>query len=98
MIPVSGRFPRKFDVGFWSGWYKLPVRWNRHGRYLTYPAIAEGDDDNVWAQPIDGGRPWQLTRFSQAWIHQFAWSKDGKQLITSRQHVEGDLVLIKNFR
>ena len=42
--------------------------------------VTRGGVSNIWAQPIDGSAPKQLTHFKTDRIFSFDWSGDGKQL------------------
>jgi hypothetical protein len=53
---------------------------------------------NLWAQPIDGSPPKQLTNFASERIFNFDFSRDGKQLALSRGTETSDVVLISNFK
>jgi Tol biopolymer transport system component len=53
---------------------------------------------NIWLQPLTGGSPTQLTKFTSGDIFAFAWSKDGKQLALSRGWRKTDVVMMSNFR
>jgi eukaryotic-like serine/threonine-protein kinase len=96
VIPFDGGPPAKmFDLPpaantFWH-------RWTADGRYLTYIDTRKGVS-NIWAQPVAGGPPKQLTGFKSDLIIQFAWSGDGKHLAFSRSTETSDVVLIKGFR
>jgi serine/threonine protein kinase/Tol biopolymer transport system component len=52
---------------------------------------------NVWAKPIDGGAPKQLSNFKAEFVNSFAISRDGK-IATYRVAATRDMVLIKGFR
>ena len=72
------------------------LRFTPDGRGLTYADAAE---TNLWVQPIDGGAPRQLTRFTDGKkIARFAWSPDGKQLALARAVTTSDIVLLKGVR
>jgi eukaryotic-like serine/threonine-protein kinase len=73
------------------------IQWTPDGRALTY-IVNRGRVSNLWKQPIDGGKPEQLTNFSTHFIHSFDWSRDGQQLALARWTVTSDIVLMKNFR
>jgi hypothetical protein len=60
--------------------------------------FVAGNIPNIWAQPIDGGPPKQLTNFKSRFIKRYAFSRDGKQIALSRSIVTSDIVLIKDFR
>jgi Tol biopolymer transport system component len=53
---------------------------------------------NLWAQPIDGSAPTQLTNFASERIFSFDFSRDGKQVALSRGTQTSDVVLISNFK
>jgi hypothetical protein len=53
---------------------------------------------NIWAQPIDGTSPKQLTSFTSDEIFWFDLSRDGKASLFSRGRVSKDVVMISNFR
>jgi serine/threonine protein kinase len=60
------------------------------------------DDDrkNIWVQPLDGGPRYRATNFPEGSppIWDFAWSRDGKRLVTSSGRFFDDLVLIQGLR
>jgi eukaryotic-like serine/threonine-protein kinase len=70
--------------------------WTPDGRGFAY--LKEDDPANIWVQPIDGGSPRPLTRFTDRRITSFGWSPDGHRLAISRATVLSDLVLIKGFK
>jgi len=74
-----------------------PPVWSPDGHGLNYLDARNGVD-NLWFQPMDGGKPHQVTNFTSERIFAFAWSRDGKQLAMSRGHTSNDTVLISNFR
>ena len=74
------------------------VRWiefTRDGKAVAYP-IRENGADNIWLQPLDGAPGRQITNFSADSILQFQFSPDGKKLGVIRQHVEADVVLLRD--
>lgn len=91
LFPITGGEPVKvFDMP------DSNVRWAADGRALTY-IDTRGGISNIWMQPIDGGQPRQLTNFNSDRIFNYAWSRDGKQLLCSRGTVNSDVVLISDF-
>ncbi len=73
------------------------VAWTADGRSLIYEGrIARVD--NLFTQPIDEGKPRQLTDFPADNNYYFALSSDGKQLAISRGKATLDVVVIKDFR
>jgi Tol biopolymer transport system component len=73
------------------------LRWTVDGRALVYGATRNGVT-NLWAQPIDGSAPKQLTNFASERIFTFDFSRDGKQVALSRGTETSDVVLISNFK
>jgi eukaryotic-like serine/threonine-protein kinase len=73
------------------------LSWTPDGRSLTVKSLLRGVG-NLWSQPIDGGPPKQITRFTSDLIPSFAVSRDGKRLALSRGSASLDVVLIKDFR
>lgn len=73
------------------------LRWTPDGRGIAF-VVTRGDVSNLWSQPLAGGPPKQLTRFTEHRIFNFAWSRDGRQLALSRGGANGEVVLISNFR
>jgi hypothetical protein len=65
-------------------------------RALTYIVTKNGVSD-IWAQPIDGGPPKQLTDFTSDMIFSYAWSRDGKKLALARGSKTSDVVLISDL-
>ena len=87
--PVAGGQPVKlFNIDF-------IYRWTPDGHALAY---LDDRSQNVWAQPLDGGKPVRLTNFNTDQTFDFAWSRDGKQLALARGSVASDLVLITDFK
>lgn len=70
------------------------LRFTSDGRALTY-IDHRGGIDNLWAQPIDGGSPKQVTNFADGAIFSFDWSREGN-LIVSRGVITSDVVLISD--
>jgi Tol biopolymer transport system component len=96
VIPFEGGQPVKtFELP--PTFHRGGLRWNPDGRAIAYTAKREGGS-NVWAQPLEGGAPKQLTGFKSDEIFRFDWSRDGKQLTLARGTVTNDVVLISNFR
>ena len=91
LIPFEGGPPVKMLT--------LPsanVRWNTDGSALTYVDSRSGVA-NIWSQPIDGGKPVQLTDFKSDQIFAFEWSRDGRQLACARGIMTSDVILFNNL-
>jgi Tol biopolymer transport system component/DNA-binding winged helix-turn-helix (wHTH) protein len=73
------------------------LRWTPDGRGLTYILTRDGVS-NIWLQPLDGGRPKQLTNFREDRIFRLAWSRDSKYLAFDRGVTIKDVILISDFR
>jgi Tol biopolymer transport system component len=52
---------------------------------------------NLWKQPLSGGEPVQITKFTSGQIFAYAWSRDGKQLALLRGQRKTDVVMMSNF-
>jgi Tol biopolymer transport system component len=56
---------------------------------------------NLFYQPLDGGKPTQITHFDSEplGIAAYAFSPDGKQIAITRSRTnDSDLVMFSNFR
>ncbi len=72
------------------------VRWTPNGRAIVY-LLTRGGVSNLWAQPVDGSAPKQLTNFTNDLIFAFDFSRDGKEIALSRGTRTSDVILISNF-
>jgi serine/threonine protein kinase len=89
----TGQLLKSFDLGsYWN-----IVHWTPDGRGVAY-IKTESDVSNIWAQPLEGGKPAPLTDFKSDRIFNFAWSNDGKQLAIARGSETSDVVLIRDIR
>ena len=52
----------------------------------------------MWEQPLEGGKPKRLTKFTSGRILDLTWSSDHQRLLLTRGDVTSDVVLISNFR
>ena len=71
--------------------------WSLDGRDFIFIDTREGAS-NLWSQPVTGGTPRQLTKFSTDFINNFSISPDGRRFAVSRRTGNNDIVLIKNFQ
>jgi Tol biopolymer transport system component/DNA-binding winged helix-turn-helix (wHTH) protein len=71
------------------------LRWAPDDSAIQYIAPHAGTS-NVWEQPISGGPPKQLTKFTTGQIFSFNWSRDGKRLLIGHGDVTSDVVLFAN--
>jgi serine/threonine protein kinase/dipeptidyl aminopeptidase/acylaminoacyl peptidase len=91
IVPSNGGAPLytlKADVRAARG-----LRFTPDGKSLAY-VVDERGVSNLWAMPLTGGEPKQLTDFKSDLIFDFAWSRDGKLLALSRGKVSRDVVLL----
>ncbi len=88
----GGPIVRLFDLPAVS-----PVRWTPDGKAISYIKTENGVA-NLWAQPIDGSQPYQITKFIADGIPSYCdWSEDFG-LICSRSRVTRDAVVVTNFK
>jgi len=91
VIPFAGGEPVKiFDQLGDPGWA-------RDSKSLIYRENQNGVD-NLWLQPLDGGKPKPLTNFASGEFQSWAWSRDYKQLAIVRTNTTSDVILLNNFR
>lgn len=77
VIPFEGGAPLKvFEIPS-SGSIPATVRWSRDGRALLY-TVNDGNTGNIWSQPLDGGKPAQLTQFKEKMITTFSFAPDNR--------------------
>jgi serine/threonine protein kinase/Tol biopolymer transport system component len=97
IIPMEGGRPKQISGDLLSTEHGRPPRWMPDGQAVAYPETHDGVA-NLWALPVKGGQPVQLTDFKSLFIFSFDWSRDGKQLALARGTQAGDVVLIRDFR
>ena len=92
VISASGGPPlHQFDLH--SG-TESKLRFTPDGQGIAYAITDDQGVGNLWAQPMDGSAPKQLTDFKADQIFDFVWSRDGKQLAVSRGRISRDVVLL----
>jgi Tol biopolymer transport system component len=94
MIPaVGGTLVKTFDVAVGDiDW----LSWSPDGRAVQY-LLDKDAANNLWEQPVSGGPPHQLTRFTSGRIFDFNRTADGKRLLLCRGEVTSDVVLMRNL-
>jgi DNA-binding winged helix-turn-helix (wHTH) protein/Tol biopolymer transport system component len=71
------------------------MRWSPDGKFLVTVG-RDGDPQNLWGHPVDGGAPRAFSAFSDALdTFSFAWSQDPARLIVARGYARDDVVLIR---
>jgi Tol biopolymer transport system component len=88
----SGELIRTFDLPA-----LVNAQWSPDGKALTYVDTRSGVS-NIFAQPISGGAPRQLTNFTEGIIFNYHWFPDGKRLAMARGTITSDVVLINAVR
>jgi eukaryotic-like serine/threonine-protein kinase len=73
------------------------VDWSPDGQAIDYAILRRGAA-NVWRQPIAGGPPQQITRFTTPVLGNFRWSADGKKLYVVRGTRSSDIVLLRDTK
>ena len=94
IVPAGGgalQFSSPLPLGFTG------LRWAPSGKALDYLLTRNGAT-NLWEQPLTGDPPRQITTFASGRIFDFAWSRDGKQLLLARGNQSSDVILIGTFR
>ena len=71
--------------------------WTNDSKGLIYRENTNGVH-NLWVQPLDGGKPKQLTNFSSDQIAFWSWTHDGKKLLVVRTSTTSDAILLSNYR
>ncbi len=69
--------------------------WSPDSRSLTI-STSRGGAQNLWRQPLNAGEPTQITDFKSGKILNFAWARDGRELLISRGNTNNDLLLIRD--
>ena len=95
IMPLDGGEPTKI-IDLPRTAQSITFAWWPDGKSIAYLDTASGIP-NVWAQPVDGGAPKQLTNFKSEFLNSFAVSRDGK-IAAYRLSATRDIVLIKDFR
>jgi Tol biopolymer transport system component/DNA-binding winged helix-turn-helix (wHTH) protein len=95
VIPIEGGEPVKlFDI---EPSFRANVTWTPDNRGLAFLDARTGTN-NVWMQPLSGGRAVQLTDFKGEGVIAYDYSRDGRQLVATRSAETTGVVLIRDFR
>jgi serine/threonine protein kinase/Tol biopolymer transport system component len=94
ILPIEGGAKRQRVSTPKGAWM---TRWTPDGRGIAYLRKGDNGATNVWAQPIEGAEPKQLTHFDSQFLINFAFSWDGAEIACIRGHSVRDLVLIRNI-
>ncbi len=94
VAPAAGGTPlHTFDIPFGM----QSPKFTPDGKAIAY-IITRNHAANIWEQPLAGGEPVQLTKFTSGEMFAFAWARDGKQLAFSRGQHKTDVVMMSGFR
>ena len=100
LIPFEGGAPvQTFEIqnALTFASLSLQLHWSPDGRALLYTSTVN-NVSNIWSQPIDGGKPAQVTEFKENLILAFDLSPDGKQIVCARGVFSRDAILISDLR
>ena len=96
VIPARGGPPvKQFPVPSEAGGVK--VRWSSNGKGLQY-VVTENGVSNIWEQPLSGGKPKPLTRFTSGQIFYFTWTLDRTRMLMARGSENRDAVLLRDLQ
>jgi Tol biopolymer transport system component len=87
----TGQLDKVFDLPDGAGRLVMPDE-----KTLIYNA-TKADVDNLWSQPIEGGEPKQLTKFTSENCYGYSPSRDFKKFAITRGTSSSDIILIKDF-
>lgn len=97
IIRVDGKQPQITPApGFQIGSMATQWDWTPNGLAITY-VRHQGDVDNIWALPLAGGKPRELTHFHDLQIPHYAFAPDGR-LAICRGWQNSDAVLATGLR
>ncbi len=71
------------------------VVWTPDGRGLTYLHVSNGER-NLFRLQLDGGKPTEITHFTDGRITRHRWSPDGKRLLLRRHGENADNLWVVN--
>ncbi len=60
--------------------------------------VAQGENLNLWLQPVDGGAPKQISTFDSPVLYRRQYSRDGKRVAIVRGEGIGNAIMITGFR
>ncbi len=97
IVPASGGTPKLMDLP--ANLTSHRPRWTADNHSVAVRSMDANPSQSVdiWTIPVDGkGSPRQLTDFKTGGTGNFAWSRDGKQLLVSRGTARAEPVMIRN--
>ena len=97
ILSVEGGRPLKLLTPTLPSGRETNLEWTADGRSIVY-GVTKNGVANLWAHPVDGGEPKQITNFTAERILWFDLSPDGKRLATTRGTLTSDVLLIRDFK
>jgi DNA-binding winged helix-turn-helix (wHTH) protein/Tol biopolymer transport system component len=97
VISVHGEAPPKVLDAPGGVFGEMSLSWSADGQGLQY-LLTQNGTTNLWQQPIVGGKPARLTKFTSGEIFRFSWSWDRKSLLFTRGSTTSDVVLLTGLR
>ena len=94
IIPAEGGLPTRVLSAPGVVWGLL---WSRDSKSLQY-SFSQNGAYNILEQPLTGGAPRRLTKFSSGIIFDFHWSLDGQRLLMARGEASSDAAMLSNLR
>jgi tricorn protease len=76
---VPAKEGRLIELTATSGIREKFPRWSHDGKSLAYISEVTGEEE-VYVIDVPGGEPEQITKGTQSWKYQPAWSPDGKKI------------------
>jgi len=97
VIPFEGGDPIKTFPFPVATRIQTITQWAPDGKSILYNSTVN-NVTNIWAQPLDGGPAKQTTDFKDSLMSGFAWSRDGKNLASTRGIQLRDAILISEVK
>jgi eukaryotic-like serine/threonine-protein kinase len=94
IIPAEGGRPTRVLSAPGVVWGLL---WSPDSKSLQY-SFSQNGAYNILEQPLTGGEPRRLTKFSSGIVFDFHWSLDGRRLLMARGEASSDAALLSNLR
>ena len=86
---------KKFAVHSLDQRAQPPIRVMPDGKSVAYTVTDKGVD-NIWVQPLDSARFYQLTHFTADKFVNFRFSRDGTRIAFERGRTESDAILLQD--
>ena len=97
IVPADGGDAIKTLEAPPSIWHRRGPVWTPDGKGIVF-FDSRGETNNMWVQPVDGGKPKQITNFVQPSVSRSEYSRDGRQIAIVRGELTSNAVLITGFR